>query len=199
MKKPLYPHPSKDGLTVDYDKEDFHKSLPYLAKELGDKNSLGHLQIDGIEQNHEDIAENAHKNDLKDSYMDENLKIISEEENPEFINEDDLVVETDPIMQLQQKRREIEAYLEKQTKSSDNQELYNPKVEDFIRRCENLQQADEIIAYLVKRGEISFEKAQFLRDKVKKEGLTSYGPKKSWGYFERKYRRRLDFNEDIIN
>jgi hypothetical protein len=50
---------------------------------------------------------------------------------------------------------------------------YNPTIVDFIRRCDTQQQAEEIICYLLKRGEITTEEANEVRTQIKKEGLRS--------------------------
>jgi len=60
---------------------------------------------------------------------------------------------------------------------------YNPTAVDFIRRCDTAVQADEIISYLQKRGEITAEYADEVRAQLKKEGLRSFGPKKETDYY----------------
>ncbi len=55
---------------------------------------------------------------------------------------------------------------------------YIPDVIDYIRRCDRLEQAEEIVCYLEKRKEISFEYAQKLRKQLKEKGVRSFGPKK---------------------
>lgn len=60
---------------------------------------------------------------------------------------------------------------------------YDPTVVDFIRRCDTQSQAEEIISYLQKRGEITEEYAAELRAQLKKEGLRSFGPKKEEDYY----------------
>jgi hypothetical protein len=60
---------------------------------------------------------------------------------------------------------------------------YNPTVVDFIRRCDTEDQAEEIICYLFKRGEITTQEAAEVRKQIKKEGLRSLGPKKEEGYY----------------
>ena len=55
---------------------------------------------------------------------------------------------------------------------------YNPDVVDFIRRCDNIEQAQEIIQYLEKRGEISSEYASRLGKQLKEKGVRSFGHKK---------------------
>lgn len=60
---------------------------------------------------------------------------------------------------------------------------YVPDVVDFIRRCDNAEQVEEIIQYLKKRGEITLEYANKIREQLKKMGLRSFGPKKEEDYY----------------
>jgi len=60
---------------------------------------------------------------------------------------------------------------------------YNPTVVDFIRRCDTDAQAEEIIAFLNKKGELTEDYACELRKQLKKDGLRSFGPKKEDDYY----------------
>jgi hypothetical protein len=60
---------------------------------------------------------------------------------------------------------------------------YMPDVIDFIRRCDYEQQAEEIIAYLKKRGEISNNYAVKLGKQLKEKGVRSFGSKKEDDYY----------------
>lgn len=60
---------------------------------------------------------------------------------------------------------------------------YYPDVIDFIRRCDTEAQAEEIIAYMEKRGEIGKEYAVKLRNQLKEKGVRSFGPKKEENYY----------------
>jgi len=60
---------------------------------------------------------------------------------------------------------------------------YDPDVIDFLRRCDTEEQAEEIIAYMEKRGEISNEYAAQLRKQLKEKGVRSFGPKKEENYY----------------
>ena len=60
---------------------------------------------------------------------------------------------------------------------------YTPDVIDFLRRCDKAEQAEEIICYLEKRGEISAEYATKLRKQLKTKGLRSFGSKKENDYY----------------
>lgn len=60
---------------------------------------------------------------------------------------------------------------------------YSPNVVDFIRRCDTETEAEAIIAYLEKRGELTKENAEALRQQLKKEGVRSFGSKKEEDYY----------------
>ena len=60
---------------------------------------------------------------------------------------------------------------------------YTPDVIDFLRRCDNEEQANEIIDYLEKRKEISEEYASRLRKQLREKGIRSFGTKKEDGYY----------------
>ena len=66
---------------------------------------------------------------------------------------------------------------------SDKFRNYNPTVVDFIRRCDTEVQAEKIIAYLEKRGELTKEYAEELRKQLKREGVRSFGSKKEENYY----------------
>jgi len=60
---------------------------------------------------------------------------------------------------------------------------YVPDVIDFLRRCDDEQQGEEIIRYLERRGEISHEYAQRLKKQLKEKGVRSFGSKKEEDYY----------------
>ena len=60
---------------------------------------------------------------------------------------------------------------------------YTPDVIDFIRRCDTEKQAEEIIGYMEKKGEIELQYAKKLRKQLKKKGVRSFGPKKEENYY----------------
>jgi hypothetical protein len=60
---------------------------------------------------------------------------------------------------------------------------YMPDVIDFLRRCDDEQQAEEIIAFLEKRGEVGHEYAVRLRRQLKEKGVRSFGSKKEEDYY----------------
>jgi len=67
--------------------------------------------------------------------------------------------------------------------SPDKLRHFNPSAIDFIRRCDTEAQAEEIIAYLEKKSEITKENAKELRCQLKREGVRSFGPKKEEYYY----------------
>lgn len=62
-----------------------------------------------------------------------------------------------------------------------------PTAIDYLRRCEDDEEAMKVIDYLEKRGEISHEEAERLRRQVTEQGVRSFGKKKEWGYYSTKY------------
>ena len=73
-----------------------------------------------------------------------------------------------------------EANIGKKINSKNKPKSYSPDVIDFLRRCENQKQAEDIICYLEKRKEISFEYAKKLRTQLKTKGIRSFGVKKEY-------------------
>ena len=72
---------------------------------------------------------------------------------------------------------------EKTATARKNLSNYNPDVIDFLRRCDNTQQAEDIINYMQRRSEITNDYAKKLHLQLKKKGLRSFGPKKEEGYY----------------
>ncbi len=62
---------------------------------------------------------------------------------------------------------------------------YEPNVIDFIRRCDNEQQAKEIIDYLEKRQEVNSVQSKKLTKQLEEKGVRSFGPKKQTDYYSR--------------
>lgn len=62
---------------------------------------------------------------------------------------------------------------------------YSPHVIDFLRRCDNIEEAMKIISFLEDRKEISHEYAKKIRFQLREKGLRSFGSKKECGYYFR--------------
>lgn len=71
------------------------------------------------------------------------------------------------------------------TNTPDKLRHFSPQAVDFLRRCDTEVQAEEIISYLQKKGEITGEYASELRGQLKKDGVRSFGSKKEeYHYFK---------------
>ena len=62
---------------------------------------------------------------------------------------------------------------------------YTPGVIDFICRCKSDHEAEEIIAYLLKKGDITEEQAANLMKQLQEKGLEYFGEHRAPGYYER--------------
>ena len=86
-----------------------------------------------------------------------------------------------------EKATEIEDVCEeeflKSTKTIDKLRNFNPSAIDFIRRCDTDEQAQEIISYLQKRGELTQEQAHELECTLKQKGVRVFGAKKEKNYY----------------
>jgi hypothetical protein len=67
--------------------------------------------------------------------------------------------------------------------SSHRFAYYLPDIIDFIRRCDTREQAEEIISYMEKRGEIDNQYAKRLLKQLKEKGVRSFGTKKEENYY----------------
>jgi hypothetical protein len=65
---------------------------------------------------------------------------------------------------------------------------YVPNVFDYIRRCDSVDEAFQIIDFLVSRGELPEKVAGVIKRRIREKGLRFYGPKKQVGYYVEKYR-----------
>ena len=71
------------------------------------------------------------------------------------------------------------------TETPDKLRHFNPSAIDFIRRCDTEAQAEEIIAYLQRKGEITKENAEQMQCQLKRDGVRSFGPKKEENHYFR--------------
>ena len=78
---------------------------------------------------------------------------------------------------------------------------FQPGAVDFIRRAETKEQALEVIDYLERRGEITRDYAEELRDIINKHGPRFFGEKKEDGYYLKKYwmKYREEVEEELSN
>jgi hypothetical protein len=65
---------------------------------------------------------------------------------------------------------------------------YTPTAIDYLRRCNNKEQAEKTIDYLVKKGDIEESYGNELRMQLREKGLRRFGPKKEDDYYLRRSR-----------
>ncbi|GAB4325876.1 MAG: hypothetical protein Kow0069_32080 [Promethearchaeota archaeon] len=73
---------------------------------------------------------------------------------------------------------------------ADPRSVPDPCARDFLARCSTEEEALEIIEFLARRGEISDEERATLLEQLKRGGPRAFGEKRTWGYYEREFRRR---------
>ncbi len=67
---------------------------------------------------------------------------------------------------------------------------YLPGPIDYIRRAKDVEEALKVIEYLEKRGEITKDEAEYYREKLIKEGIEAFGPRKEDNYY---YKKALEY------
>ena len=125
-KKKFKPHLSPKGITIEFSRQDLENTLPNLTKELNDPNNRSNLSFEQIQNAYND----SHL--LPDSELNKkepNKSIDDSEDNEEL---------------SKKKKKKIESRYDKES------ELYYPKTEDFLRRCSNQTEFEEIIEYQLK-------------------------------------------------
>jgi hypothetical protein len=67
--------------------------------------------------------------------------------------------------------------------SNEEKVAYTPDVVDYIRRCDTLSQANEIVDFLTKQGELTQSQARAIKSQLKSEGIRSFGSKKEKDHY----------------
>ena len=85
--------------------------------------------------------------------------------------------------------------IEEHPKEPYYEELKNPGVIDFLRRCTDTEDALKILDFLLEQKELSSLDYHRVKNRLKKEGglkelLLEYGGLKTPGYYERKFLRK---------
>jgi len=60
-----------------------------------------------------------------------------------------------------------------------------PGAVDFLRRCKKVQEAEEIISFLEKKGDVGKDEVNALRKQLREKGLKSFGTHKGPGFYEK--------------
>ena len=105
-----------------------------------------------------------------------------------------LKVETpDDLMSVKVTSKKTSSVEKKSAKETQSQDFtlsgYIPTAESYIQRCSTVEEAEEIISFMEKQEEMDEEQAELLRNKLRTEGLSSFGDLKTSGYYERKTNR----------
>ncbi len=72
---------------------------------------------------------------------------------------------------------------EDQDEQTADADTYLPNAIDYIRRCDTVPQAIEIVDYLLNRGELTTGQARDIKKQLKSEGLRSFGAKKEKDHY----------------
>jgi len=78
-----------------------------------------------------------------------------------------------------------------------NREEMQPSAIGFLRRCQTKEEAVEIIKFLAEKSQITKEEKEIYLEKLEKEGIRSFGSLKTWGFYERQYRRKNQDTQDF--
>ena len=70
-----------------------------------------------------------------------------------------------------------------ETEPKGEAKTFTPDVVDYIRRCDTVSQAFEIVDYLMKRNEINAAQAREIKSQIKADGLRSFGSKKEKDHY----------------
>jgi hypothetical protein len=83
----------------------------------------------------------------------------------------------------QYKVQGVRATMSEKSEEAPAEGTYIPGVIDYIRRCDTVSQAIEIVEWMLKQGEITRAEARDIKMQLKSEGLRSFGTKKEKDYY----------------
>jgi hypothetical protein len=72
---------------------------------------------------------------------------------------------------------------EEPEKKSADTGTFLPSAIDYIRRCDTVPQAIEIVDYMVNRGELTPTDAKTIKKQLKADGIRSFGAKKEKDHY----------------
>ena len=75
--------------------------------------------------------------------------------------------------------------MSEESNQGQEKQTYTPDVIDYIRRCDTVPQAVEIVDFLAKQGEITAAQAKAIKSQIKAEGIRSFGAKKEKDHYLR--------------
>jgi len=109
------------------------------------------------------------------------LEIDKEEFKKKYPNLIDEMEYSDNKIKIDSEKKKVDS--PKNDKGKKRFRGYDPSIVDFIQRCTTTEEANLIIDYLENRGEISKKYADNIRDRIKDNGIRSFGPKKKENYY----------------
>lgn len=66
---------------------------------------------------------------------------------------------------------------------------YVPTVVDYIRRCRTVEEAFEVVDYLVRRNELPVEEGEKIKEMLRSNGIEAFGGRKEDDYYYKEARR----------
>lgn len=73
--------------------------------------------------------------------------------------------------------------MSEEPEQGQERQTFTPDVVDYIRRCDTVPQAMEIVDFLTKQGEITATQAKAIKSQIKTEGIRSFGSKKEKDHY----------------
>ncbi|MBN2228022.1 MAG: DUF2095 family protein [Candidatus Thorarchaeota archaeon] len=73
--------------------------------------------------------------------------------------------------------------MSEESEQDQEKQTFTPDVIDYIRRCDTVPQAIEIVDFLAKQGEISASQAKAIKSQLRAEGIRSFGAKKEKDHY----------------
>ena len=123
-----------------------------------------------------------------------NISYIKEDLKKSFPNLTSEIIQNKQILS-------VDAVCTKEERNSDpfkdyKEDIRNPGVFDFIRRCESLSDALNILEYLFERNEVSEELYNLIKEQLLQEDglnklLNKIGGYKEPGYYQKKYYKNI--------
>jgi hypothetical protein len=116
-----------------------------------------------------------HSDEVQEALIDAGLKEKTENNNDSYVKEDS----------------------EKPKFEKDYLQGFNPQAIDFLRRATSLNEANEVITYLEKRGELTKEEAELIQIELENKGLDAFiekagGFKDHGFYFKYQQKKKLE-------
>lgn len=150
----------------------------------------------------EDIK--AHFPALYNELSGEQTPRLSSDEARELLSEES-VEDSGESVQVNGPEIELETDTENEVKTTtkpmekDYLRGFDPQAIDFIRRAKTNNEAVDVLNYLEKRGEITPEDCQSLKNQLERDGLASFGEHKQDGYyFEYQRKRHMEEKMKLI-